>query len=1848
MILHLLFQISDPFTRRLMEESFSYEYTYDSSGVYGVYNYSGTKDTVRYYTLQEFFGINLINLLRKSTVKAYDTSSAEAISGLIPDIEVPVHFSRRWSFLGSGPSRITLRGEQTISIGGEKEDLLSPEGENLNNQYQISNAPGLDMKQTLNVTITGHITDRLKVEVKHNSEEIEAGRNRVLLSYTGTDDDIVQSLQAGDIDVSDFPNTSYASLGAGAGLFGLKGRFALGPARIFAVATKERGITQSKVFRAQSQLITDTIWGSEYVRNTFFLLPVLPFLPPGENPADYHVENLILFYKPLTFTGNTYVFGKAYHLMDTLGILTDDTARCFVSGRFVQMDPASYAFYTNNVVQILEQPQADYWWLGAIYKIVKNDGTDTIDVGYIPPSPDTSNPIKMLLMKLDERRSSDTSLTCAMQINMYELKNVYYLPYELDTSVNLTSVIFQIYKDNPTTVDSVAQDGIRFSTLLGVDPEGDERINEIVNINGTSFRVLDIRPDGGGYLIFPKFWPFADSVLSDPDSMIYLMDQEYWRQHHKEKYYMVFTFRKPQKFINLGGSVLKGSVEIFKNGQKLQEGKDYTVNYDFGTVTFLTPLNETDEIKINYRLLSIGAESRAILGLATAFDFSENFRMNVNYVSKSRASAYPRPDFEMEPTRYSVLDVAVKARHHPEYIDRFLNRYTPLDLERRSEISLNMEVAKSFPDPNTAGDAYIDDFDDARADVDNLVENTRYRSWIHGSLPYILDTATKMDTALLAKRQSWYSDIMAVKRDIMPVSDPAEESEPVRLMRLIAEPNVEGIPSFMSIMTGYRTPLNYADKEYVEIYVKGKGIIVFDFGTNIPEDAYIRACDGKFYGLGELNTEDLNQDNQFNELNEDVGLDGVAGRDTGCSPQGGDWGNDDYTISDPKKSDPFLINRYEGDHSFQTEDLNRNFQLDMLENFYSFVVDLDTTEPYYEYNGWKLYRIPLKKPTKVYGNPALDRVQYFRISWYGFRDNDTLFIATIGVGGGFWINEGLKVDPADSTQFFAIGFVSKKTTPGYEYPPGVEEKLTRDYTTNTLEDEGAMTFIYDIKPGDYALARKNLAKKYNFVNYNSISMWVWDRSGTSPEIIVRFGTDSLNFYEYRQRVEGGGWKPVKIRFDSLVEFKRKNPGVGYRSNGRYGVKGNPSIFEVQFFWIGVGNPSPGRISGELWVNELRLSDPVRTSAHAGNVSLVFNVSDLLSFTSSGNFEQIDFARSATDLSQFNSQNLNVNSTFNVHRLFPAGWGLNLPLNLSYSFGRRYPKFKPGLDIPVISEDERRSLSSVSRSTAYNISFSKTGSTNRLAKWFIDPWKLSHGMRTDYSNVPGQSRDSTTTENYGIRYSYRPTGDFMWRNRRYKYLPTSYSISYDYTRTASHSEILGSRSVSENKQGRLSYSFNYDPIPGMFSFGYSGSRTGDYRFPSLFRTKADSILGFESRFSENFTSSLNLGRLWIFNPSTNYRHGYTETRKPENALEGQDLRDLSENLNVSFNATVEHGRVLSGIGSLRDKSKDTSLSTAGALHTLLYGMEKLSQFWRSMRFSYSFGRTSNYYAALGRAYWKYRLGIDINPKVDVSDTLRSAWREDHNFDVSTDVSVGRYRLSPRWSRSISLSDNSSQRVLTVSTRFPDLTLSVSTVPLIENFNFVASSNLTLNYSDEVRTTTYPLWEPASPLDTVEPKTSMRTRTLSISPRLTLKNGTSVDMRHTRTTSENDQIFSATHIRTLSDQVNYEITVNHTFSSFAGFKLPWSQKRFLNLKNQLTLSLNYRISRGQDVTINYTLLDNMVDTLSRRKSDNLTLSATYKFSNAVTATFSYIYDLSGDYESGFFTRRSQIRADVVIKF
>lgn len=140
---------------------------------------------------------------------------------------------------------------------------------------------------------------------------------------------------------------------------------------------------------------------------------------------------------------------------------------------------------------------------------------------------------------------------------------------------------------------------------------------------------------------------------------------------------------------------------------------------------------------------------------------------------------------------------------------------------------------------------------------------------------------------------------------------------------------------------------------------------------------------------------------------------------------------------------------------------------------------------------------------------------------------------------------------------------------------------------------------------------------------------------------------------------------------------------------RIGVRGLPSFGDIRTMLLGVknGNPrtsvdigcSPGEIGGEVWFNELRLSELSNEGGWAAVVNADANIADFATVSATsrqstvgfGSIEQGPAERSLEDVFQYD-----VVTNVNVGQLLPKKWGIQLPLN--YAVGEQIvtPKFDP--------------------------------------------------------------------------------------------------------------------------------------------------------------------------------------------------------------------------------------------------------------------------------------------------------------------------------------------------------------------------------------------------------------------------------------------------------------------------------------------------------------------------------------------------------------------------------------------
>jgi hypothetical protein len=531
------------------------------------------------------------------------------------------------------------------------------------------------------------------------------------------------------------------------------------------------------------------------------------------------------------------------------------------------------------------------------------------------------------------------------------------------------------------------------------------------------------------------------------------------------------------------------------------------------------------------------------------------------------------------------------------------------------------------------------------------------------------------------------------------------------------------------------TGLDLTQTEFLDFYVAdGEDLsLIIDVGM-VSEDAFfvdaqgntsgVHPQTGRPWGLGVL-------DQEGDPLRGEVwspALDAVGLWNETCEAEPGRI----YPLGDAR------ANCTRGNGRRDTEDLNRNGVLDETERTVRYVVPLAGTSPFQARNRiatgtrFRLFRVPLRGDHAV--NPGgrftegdWRGVQFIRITVVGESASQAT-LARMRLVGSRWIKrnvEGVLTGIAGDT--LALGG-RLEVTPvsvlsegaAYQAPPGVLERL--DDPTAAVGGRGvefnerSLGLRYsEIGPGERVeVYHRFLQRPRNFLSYGQLRLWALARRGdwgpgTATDFFLKVGSDPENFYMYRiplepaanpEGVTPGDWLPERlVEFEEWITLRRRaelrliqeNPGPGdppvveWSADSTYAVvlkdrARAPNLSAVREISMGVWNRNEFPVSGELWVNELRLGRGLRAGGTAAQFEVELAGGGFLEarmdFSSVGpNFQQLEERPSFQG-----DGSMGLSTTLQMGRMLPEDWGWNVPVSVSYRRMDQDPFYLEGTDL----------------------------------------------------------------------------------------------------------------------------------------------------------------------------------------------------------------------------------------------------------------------------------------------------------------------------------------------------------------------------------------------------------------------------------------------------------------------------------------------------------------------------------------------------------------------------------------
>lgn len=618
---------------------------------------------------------------------------------------------------------------------------------------------GFDFKMNTNLNVIANIGDKLKLPFNYNTLANFDFLNKIKLSYKGMDDEIIRSIEAGNI--------SFQSRGtlmpSAQNLFGIKTQLQFGRLSITAAIANQSSQIQSQQLQGGSSLINFNKKLDDYDENRNFLLAqyfknnynkAMSNLPVVNSQVQIQRMEVWITNRSGYTTDTRYIVGLA-----DLG--ENSPYNSNVSSLTSNPLPSNNA---NNLYSFVSNATRDP---SQISNILQNKGLNAVDdyekvyARKLSSSEYYFNPQVGFIILNNIQLQPDDVLAVAYQYtyngrayqvgefsqdvsvdSVEGIQKILYLKLLKATAARVKLPIWQLMMKNVYSlgVNSVAQDGFKLNVLYqqpsgGINPylpEASSAMNGKTLLNILKLDRLNSRndpqPDGVfdfidsltilpqyGKIIFPVLQPFgrdldslAFSGVSTSIKQKYLYPQLYdsikaiaQTYANLDRFYAQGTAKGNNTSNLYAMNVPPGSVKVTAGGQILQEGTDYIVDYsNGGNVRIINQaiINSNIPVNISYENnATFGIQQRGFLGLRFDYAYSKKFSFGGGIVRLNERPFFTKMNYGEDPMRNTMYGLDFTYKSEWNGLTRALNKLPFYSTKAKSYITAYGEGAYFKP-----------------------------------------------------------------------------------------------------------------------------------------------------------------------------------------------------------------------------------------------------------------------------------------------------------------------------------------------------------------------------------------------------------------------------------------------------------------------------------------------------------------------------------------------------------------------------------------------------------------------------------------------------------------------------------------------------------------------------------------------------------------------------------------------------------------------------------------------------------------------------------------------------------------------------------------------------------------------------------------------------------------------------------------------------------------------------------------------------------------------------------------------------------------------------------------------
>jgi len=224
-------------------------------------------------TFEEFQQMDMQTMITKYWQERSEAASIDNAKGVIPKIIIPGKVFE--TIFGNNTVDIRPQGSAEIDFGivsNRRDDPM------LNTRQRRQT--NFDFNEKIQMNVIAKIGDKIEFKVNYNTEATFEFENKLKLKYEGKEDDIIQLIEAGDVNM---PLNTNLIRGTES-LFGIKTKLRFGRVTVTALYSQQKSETKNITVQGNAQQTKFNIRADEYEENKHFFI--------GQNFRDTYKQSL--------------------------------------------------------------------------------------------------------------------------------------------------------------------------------------------------------------------------------------------------------------------------------------------------------------------------------------------------------------------------------------------------------------------------------------------------------------------------------------------------------------------------------------------------------------------------------------------------------------------------------------------------------------------------------------------------------------------------------------------------------------------------------------------------------------------------------------------------------------------------------------------------------------------------------------------------------------------------------------------------------------------------------------------------------------------------------------------------------------------------------------------------------------------------------------------------------------------------------------------------------------------------------------------------------------------------------------------------------------------------------------------------------------------------------------------------------------------------------------------------------------------------------------------------------------------------------------------------------------------